>query len=100
MAAPQRLAYKGHGSTPLTWLLWRTSYATARTTSPTLSGSGSLTAQQDDIIAELGDDLRAEIGDRESDLDRPLTETELSAILKRRGEPVVVAHRFVSYRTL
>ena len=57
-------------------------------------------AQQDDIVAELGDDLRAEITDRESDLGRALNNDEISAILKRRGDPVLVAGNFVDHRPL
>jgi hypothetical protein len=57
-------------------------------------------AQQDDIIAELNDDLRAEIGDRESLLGHSLSEAELSAIIKRRGDPVVVAFNFLDMKPL
>ena len=57
-------------------------------------------AQQDDIIAELGDDLRAEISDRESDLGRPLNEAELTAIIKRRGDPVLVAGNYLDHQPL
>ena len=56
--------------------------------------------QEDDIIAELGEDLRAEIADRESDLGHPLSETEASAILKRRGDPVVVAFGYSDIKPL
>jgi hypothetical protein len=56
--------------------------------------------QQDDIIAELSDDLRAEISDREADLGRPLGEADLTAILKRRGDPVAVASRFLDMKPL
>jgi len=38
-------------------------------------------AQQNDIIAELGDDLRSQVEDRESSLGRPLNEDELVALL-------------------
>lgn len=57
-------------------------------------------AQQDDIVAELGDDLRTEIADRESDLGRSLNEDELSAILKRRGDPVRVASQYLDLKPL
>ncbi|HEY3743050.1 MAG TPA: hypothetical protein VGL53_24555 [Bryobacteraceae bacterium] len=44
--------------------------------------------------------MRAEIGDRESDLGRALNEDELSAILKRRGDPVRVASRYLELKPL
>jgi hypothetical protein len=48
-------------------------------------------AQQDDIIAELSEDLNSQIEDRETELGRKLNEDEVAAILKKRGQPVVVA---------
>ena len=51
--------------------------------------------QKDDIIAELSEDLHAQIEERESALSRPLTEPEIEAILKQRGRPVLVANRFL-----
>lgn len=41
------------------------------------------------ILAALGDDIRAEIGNREHDLGHPLKEGKVSAILKPRGDPVL-----------
>ena len=38
--------------------------------------------QQEDVVAELADDLRSRIDDRESELGRPLDEAEVVAILK------------------
>ncbi len=52
-------------------------------------------AQADDIVAELGDDLRQQIEDRESDLGRALNEDEVAAILKQRGHPVKVASGYL-----
>ena len=49
--------------------------------------------QQEDLLAELGDDLRSQIEEQECQLGRPLTNDEASAILKRCGAPMVVASR-------
>jgi hypothetical protein len=56
--------------------------------------------QQDDIIAELGDDLRSQIEDRESTLGRPLNEDEMVAILQQMGHPVRVAARYQPQQSL
>jgi hypothetical protein len=50
--------------------------------------------QKDDIIAELSADIQSQIEDRESALDRPLTQSEIEDILKQRGRPCLVASRF------
>jgi hypothetical protein len=50
--------------------------------------------QQDDIVAELSDDLRSQMEDREAELGRPLTEAEQEAVLKAHGHPVIVAGRY------
>jgi hypothetical protein len=57
-------------------------------------------AQQDDIVAELRDDIRSEIEERESELGRTLNETELEAILKQRGRPLLVAEKYLPQRSL
>jgi hypothetical protein len=51
-------------------------------------------SQQADILAELSDDLRAQVEENERDLGRPLDEEETTAILKRCGSPLVVASRY------
>jgi hypothetical protein len=56
--------------------------------------------QQDDIIAELGEDLRSEIEDLESGLGRPVNEAEVVEILKQRGHPAKVAGRYLPQRYL
>jgi hypothetical protein len=56
--------------------------------------------QQDDIIAELGDDLRSQIEERESALGRPLNEDELVALLKQAGNPLWVAGRYQKQQAL
>jgi len=48
---------------------------------------------QEDLTAELGEDLRSQIDAREAELGRALDAEEVSAILKRCGPPVVVAAR-------
>jgi hypothetical protein len=50
--------------------------------------------QRDDIINELSENLRSQIEDRESELDRLLTEAEVEAILKQHGHPMIVAGRY------
>lgn len=57
-------------------------------------------AQQDDMIAELGDDLRSQIEDRESALGRPLNEAELVALLQQTGHPMRVAARYQPQQSL
>lgn len=57
-------------------------------------------AKQRDIIAELSEDLRAQIADKEAELGRPLNEAELEAILKQCGHPLLVAARYQSEQVL
>jgi hypothetical protein len=53
-------------------------------------------AQQEDILAELSEDLRSQIDDKETEVGHPLDEAELGAILKKCGNPMRVASRFQS----
>jgi len=57
-------------------------------------------AQRKDIIAELSEDLRSEIDENEAKLGRKLNEDELVAILRKRGNPVLVASRYSPSRPL
>jgi len=57
-------------------------------------------AQQDDILAELSEDLRSQIEDLEADLGRELNEDEVAAILKKRGRPVNVATAYLPQQYL
>jgi hypothetical protein len=57
-------------------------------------------SQQTDIIAELGDDLRSQIEDKESALGRPLNEDELAALLQQTGHPMRVAARYQPQHSL
>jgi hypothetical protein len=50
--------------------------------------------QKHDILAELSEDLRSQVEDREAELGRPLEEADIAAILKQRGRPVFVAGMF------
>src|SRR5947209_1849251 len=56
--------------------------------------------QKNDIIAELSEDLRSEIEEKESALGRKLNDNELSDLLKQRGRPVFVASRYLPQRSL
>jgi hypothetical protein len=51
-------------------------------------------AQADDIVKELSENISSQIDDRAGELGRPLTETEIEAILKQHGHPLVVAGRY------
>jgi hypothetical protein len=57
-------------------------------------------SQQEDIIKELAENLRAQIEDQESGLGRPLSEDELAALLKKHGHPILVAMRYRQSRHL
>src|SRR5450432_2154021 len=50
--------------------------------------------QKQDIIAELSEDLRSQVEDREAELGRKLNESEVGEMLKQRGRPVLVANQF------
>jgi len=56
--------------------------------------------QQDDIIAELGEDIRSQIEDLETGLGRPVNEAEIVETLKQRGHPAKVAARYVPQQYL
>ena len=49
------------------------------------------TQRQEGLIAELNEDLRSQIDDKETEFGRPLEEAEVAAILKRCGSPMLVA---------
>src|ERR1700681_3145417 len=51
--------------------------------------------QREDIIAELAEDIRSEIDEKEAELGRNLNELELESILKQRGRPILVANRYL-----
>jgi hypothetical protein len=49
------------------------------------------TQKQEDLLAELGEDLRSQIEAQEAEFGRPVDQDEVSAILKSCGSPMVVA---------
>ncbi len=51
-------------------------------------------SKQDDISAELAEDIRSQMEEQEAKLGRKLNEAEVAAILKRRGRPILVANRY------
>src|SRR5438105_8998054 len=56
--------------------------------------------QQDDIIEELSEDIRSHVEEKESTLGRPLNQSEMEAILRQHGRPVLVANRFLPQQYL
>ena len=58
------------------------------------------TRRQEDLLAELGEDLRSQIEDKESELGHALDKDEISEILKKCGAPMVVASRLGPRRHL
>lgn len=56
--------------------------------------------QQEDIIAELSDDLHAQIADKEAELGHPLDTAEMEAVLKQCGHPLLVAGRYLPQQQL
>lgn len=56
--------------------------------------------QKDDLIAELSEDLRSQIEEKEVELGRKLTDAEVEPILKRCGSPMAVAERYLPQRYL
>ena len=56
--------------------------------------------ERDDIIAELGDDIRAQLEDRAAQLGRALTEDEEAELLQPYGRPLLLAARYWPRRYL
>jgi hypothetical protein len=56
--------------------------------------------QKQDILAEISEDLRSQLEDREAELGRALAESEVSDLLKQRGRPILVAGQFLPQRSL
>ncbi len=50
--------------------------------------------REDDLVAELRENVRAQVEDREERLGRPLTEEERIAILRAHGHPLLVAGQY------
>src|ERR1700712_2289390 len=51
-------------------------------------------SQRQDILAELGENLRSEMEAKADELGRPLTESEKESVLQHFGHPLVVAGRY------
>ncbi len=58
------------------------------------------TRRQEDLLSELGEDLRSQIDAKETELGRPLDKAEIGEILKHCGAPMVVASRLGPRRHL
>ncbi len=58
------------------------------------------TRRQEDLLAELGEDLRSQVEDKETELGHALDAAEMAAILKRCGSPMTVAGRLGPKRHL
>jgi len=56
--------------------------------------------QKEDILAELSEDIRSQIEEKEAELGRRLDESELEAILRRWGHPMLVAQRYLPQQSL
>jgi len=56
--------------------------------------------QRQDIIAELSEDLRSQIDEKENELGRKLNDAEVEGILKRCGSPLTVALRYLPQQYL
>ena len=52
--------------------------------------------REDDLVAELRENVRAQVEDREERLGRPLTEEERIGVLRAHGHPVLVAGQYRS----
>ena len=57
-------------------------------------GKGLPEAQREDILRELSEDIRAEMEEKSAELRRPLTKDEQQAVLKQRGNPLLLAARY------
>ncbi|HEV3150385.1 MAG TPA: hypothetical protein VGY94_05490 [Acidobacteriaceae bacterium] len=55
---------------------------------------------QNDLIAELAANLRAQMEDKGAALGRPLSEDEQADLLRRHGHPIMVAARYQPHRSL
>ncbi len=56
--------------------------------------------QKRDIIAELSEDIHSQTDEQEAALGRAMNRSELEALLKKRGAPVVVANHYLPQRHL
>jgi hypothetical protein len=56
--------------------------------------------QAKDILAELSDDLRSQVEEKQAELGRTLNDTELEVMLKRCGHPMVAGGRYLPQQYL
>jgi hypothetical protein len=56
--------------------------------------------KQDDVVAELAEDLRSRVEEREAELGRGLTEDEAAELLRQLGHPAHLASRYGSWQQL
>lgn len=56
--------------------------------------------QKQDIIAELSEDIYAQVEEQEAALGRKLNEAEVEVLLKQRGRPVLVANSYLPQQYL
>jgi hypothetical protein len=56
--------------------------------------------QQDDIIAELSQDLNAQVEEQEQRLGRKLNDVEVETLLRQRGSPIQVANGYLPQQSL
>jgi hypothetical protein len=56
--------------------------------------------KQDDVVAELAEDLRSRVEEREAELGRGLTEDEAAELLRQLGHPAHLAGRYGSWQQL
>ncbi len=57
-------------------------------------------AQQEDIVAELSEDIQSQIEEKEAGLGRKLNEAEVEGILQRWGNPMLLAERYQPHKQL
>jgi hypothetical protein len=57
-------------------------------------------ATRDDVLAELRANLQAQLDDHAEELNRPLTDADIAAVLKDHGRPIVVAARYLPQQSL
>jgi hypothetical protein len=57
-------------------------------------------AERDDIVRELGEEIRSQAAEREAELGRPLNVDEQAALLKQYGHPLLTAARYRPQRYL
>jgi hypothetical protein len=56
--------------------------------------------QKEDILAELSEDIRSQVEEKEAELGRRLDESDVEAILRRWGHPMLVAQRYLPQQVL